>query len=158
MVPYFIQNGTCATATGQSKVALNLTFQGGTMAVVTIFVSNMDRAVRFYTEVLGMKLAYRFADDWATLKTDDGMTVGLHPASKESPAGRKGSITIGFEVSESIQKAVTAMKEKGVKFVGPIVDDKEIKAAHFEDPDGNEMYFVEVKQEWKDYGKAEAVV
>ena len=32
-----------------------------------------------------------------------------------------------------------------MKFVGPIVDDKEIKAAHFEDPDGNEMYFVEVK-------------
>lgn len=128
------------------------------MAVVTIFVSNMDRAVRFYTEVLGIKLAYRFGDDWASLKTEDGVTIGLHPASKESPAGRKGSITIGFEVSESIQKAVAAMKEKGVKFVGPIVDDKEIKAAHFEDPDGNEMYFVEVQQEWKDYDKSKAAI
>ncbi len=117
------------------------------MAVVTIFVSNMDRAVQFYTEVLGMKLEYRFGDHWASLKTDDGMTVGLHPASKESPAGRKGSITIGFEVSESIERAVTAMKEKGVKFVGPIVDDKEIKAAHFEDPDGNEMYIVETQKQ-----------
>jgi predicted enzyme related to lactoylglutathione lyase len=126
------------------------------MAVVTIFVSNMDRAVRFYTEVLGMKIEYRFGDQWASLKTDDGMTVGLHPASKESPAGRKGSITIGFEVSESIERAVTAMKEKGVKFVGPIVDDKEIKAAHFEDPDGNEMYIVEAQQEWKQYNKSQA--
>jgi predicted enzyme related to lactoylglutathione lyase len=96
-----------------------------------------------------MKLEYRFADHWASLKTDDGMTVGLHPASKESPAGRKGSITIGFEVTESIERAVAAMKEKGVKFVGPIVDDKEIKAAHFEDPDGNEMYIVETQQQWK---------
>lgn len=128
------------------------------MAVVTIFVSNMDRAVRFYTDVLGMKLVYRFGDDWATLKTTDGMTVGLHPASKESPAGRKGSITIGFEVSEPIQKAVAAMKEKGVKFVGPIVDDKEVKAAYFEDPEGNEMYFVEVQQQWKDYDKTKAAV
>ena len=126
------------------------------MAVVTIFVSNMDRAVRFFTEVLGMKVEYRFGDQWASLKTDDGMTVGLHPASKESPAGRKGSITIGFEVSESIERAVTAMKEKGVKFVGPIVDDKEIKAAHFEDPDGNEMYIVEAQQEWKQYNKTKA--
>ena len=126
------------------------------MAVITIFVSNMDRAVRFYTEVLGMKVEYRFGDQWASLKTDDGMTVGLHPASKESPAGRKGSITIGFEVSESIERAVTAMKEKGVKFVGPIVDDKEIKAAHFEDPDGNEMYIVEAQQEWKQYNKTKA--
>jgi predicted enzyme related to lactoylglutathione lyase len=126
------------------------------MAVVTIFVSNMDRAVRFYTEVLGMKVEYRFGDQWASLKTDDGMTVGLHPASKESPAGRKGSITIGFEVSDSIERAVTSMKEKGVKFVGPIVDDKEIKAAHFEDPDGNEMYIVEAQQEWKQYDKTKA--
>jgi catechol 2,3-dioxygenase-like lactoylglutathione lyase family enzyme len=126
------------------------------MAVVTIFVSNMDRAVRFYTEVLGMRVEYRFGDQWASLKTDDGMTVGLHPASKESPAGRKGSITIGFEVSESIERAVTAMKDKGVKFVGPIVDDKEIKAAHFEDPDGNEMYIVEAQQQWKQYDKTKA--
>ena len=119
------------------------------MTVVTIFVSNIDRAVRFYTEVLGMKVEYRFGNDWASLKTRDGVTVGLHPASKESPAGRKGSITIGFEISESIEKTVTAMKEKGVKFNGPIVDDKEIKAAHFEDPDGNEMYVVETQKQWK---------
>ena len=52
------------------------------MAVVTIFVSNMDRAVQFYTGILGMKSMYRFGDEWTTLKTDDGLTVGLHPASK----------------------------------------------------------------------------
>lgn len=33
------------------------------MTVVTIFVSNMDRAIRFYTDILGMKLEYRFGDD-----------------------------------------------------------------------------------------------
>lgn len=126
------------------------------MTVVTVFVSNMDRAVQFYTEVLGMKVEYRFGNDWTSLKTDDGVTVGLHPASKESPAGRKGSITIGFEVSESIEKAVNSMKAKGVRFVSPIVDDKEIKAAHFEDPDGNEMYVVEAQQEWKDNGNTRA--
>jgi catechol 2,3-dioxygenase-like lactoylglutathione lyase family enzyme len=128
------------------------------MAVVTIFVSNMDRAVQFYTDILGMKLMYRFGDEWTTLKTDDGLTVGLHPASKDSPAGIRGSITIGFEVSEPIQQAVTGMKAKGVKFVSPIEDDEQIKAAHFQDPDGNEMYLVEVKQEWKDYDKMQAGV
>jgi catechol 2,3-dioxygenase-like lactoylglutathione lyase family enzyme len=128
------------------------------MAVVTIFVSNMDRAVRFYTEVLGMKMIYRFGDDWSTLKTDDGVTIGLHPASKESPAGRKGSITIGFEVRETIEKAVAAMKEKGVKFTGPIQNDKEVKVAHFEDPDGNQMYLVEVQQQWRESSKTNAAV
>jgi hypothetical protein len=37
--------------------------------------------------------------------------------------------------------------------VSPIVDDKEIKAAHFEDPDGNEMYIVEAQQQRKDFYK-----
>lgn len=128
------------------------------MAIVTIFVTDMDRAVRFYTDTLKMKLLYRFANEWATLTTEDGMTVGLHPASTGSPAGRKGSITIGFEVSEPIEKVVQAMRDRGVRFVGPIVDDKEVKAANFEDPDGNQMYFVEVRQEWKDYGKSKSAV
>jgi len=59
---------------------------------VTVYVSNMDRAVRFYTEVLGLKLAYRFGDHWASVEVGRGLTIGLHPASAENPAGRKGSI------------------------------------------------------------------
>jgi len=121
------------------------------MAVVTIFVSNMDHAIQFYTNVLGMKLLYRFGDEWSTLKTDDGVTIGLHPATKDSPAGKKGSITIGFEAPETIEKAVAAMKAKGVTFTSAIQDDKQVKAANFADPDGNEMYIVEVQRQWSQH-------
>lgn len=126
------------------------------MTVVTIFVSDMDRATRFYTEALGMKLEYRFGNDWASLKTEDGVTIGLHPASKESPAGKKGSITIGFEASGPIEQTVARMKQKGVSFRGPIVDDREIKAAYFEDPDGNQMYVVETQKDWQEFSKKQA--
>ena len=34
----------------------------------TIYVSNMDAAVRFYTEVLGLKLTNRFGNHWATVQ------------------------------------------------------------------------------------------
>ncbi|HEX4134941.1 MAG TPA: VOC family protein [Bryobacteraceae bacterium] len=47
----------------------------------TVFVSNMDAAVRFYTEVLGLKLTNRFGDNWATVEAGKGLTIGLHPAS-----------------------------------------------------------------------------
>ena len=32
---------------------------------VTVYVANMDASVHFYTEVLGLKLVYRFGDNWA---------------------------------------------------------------------------------------------
>ena len=60
-------------------------FSGGN---VTVYVSNMDKAVRFYSETLGLKLAYRFGDHWASVEAGKGLTIGLHPASAQSPAGR----------------------------------------------------------------------
>jgi predicted enzyme related to lactoylglutathione lyase len=32
--------------------------------LATVFVSDMDRAVRFYTETLALKLEYRFGNHW----------------------------------------------------------------------------------------------
>ena len=68
-------------------------FSGG---MVTVFVSDMDKAVRFYTEVLGLKLGFRSDNEWASIKAGDGLVIGLHPASKDSPAGRRGSITLAY--------------------------------------------------------------
>src|SRR5713101_6395731 len=48
-------------------------FSGGN---VTVYVSNMDRAVRFYSETLGLKLAYRFGDHWASIEAGTGLTIG----------------------------------------------------------------------------------
>jgi catechol 2,3-dioxygenase-like lactoylglutathione lyase family enzyme len=110
-----LRDGSCVKSAG------SLYFLGratGIMATVTIFATNMDTAVLFYREIPGMKVVQRFGDHWAWLVTENGMKVGLHPASDQSPAGRKGSITIGFEVPESIHNVVAAMEAKGVKFVG----------------------------------------
>jgi catechol 2,3-dioxygenase-like lactoylglutathione lyase family enzyme len=45
----------------------------------TIYVSNMDSAIRFYTEILGLKLTNRFGNHWATVKAGDTLVIGLHP-------------------------------------------------------------------------------
>jgi catechol 2,3-dioxygenase-like lactoylglutathione lyase family enzyme len=116
--------------------------------VVTIFVSNMDRAVKFYSEIMGLEIIFRFGEHWAQLKSADGMTIGLHPASKENPAGVKGSMQLGVSVTEPIQKVVEEMKSKGVKFIGPIRDDDQLLFANFEDPDGNPLYLAEMKHNW----------
>ncbi len=100
---------------------------------VTVYVSNMDRAVRFYSEALGLKLAYRFGDHWASIEAGTGLTIGLHPASSEMPAGRKGSMAIGLQLKGSIRDAVSALKSKGVLFQGDIINEEGRQGRFFRD-------------------------
>jgi len=111
---------------------------------VTVYVSNMDAAVRFYAETLGLKLAYRFGDHWAAVEVGKGLTIGLHPASAEMPAGRRGSMSIGLELSGSIHDAVQALEAKGVKFDGAVNEGKAGSFVSFQDPDGNLLYLAQM--------------
>src|SRR5436305_14972595 len=106
-------------------------FYGGN---VTVYVSNMDSAVRFYSETLGLRLAYRFGDQFASVEAGKGLTIGLHPASTEFPAGRRGSMAIGLELHESIRDVVRTLESRGVRFLGFIHDDKSGPYAHFGEP------------------------
>ncbi len=114
----------------------------------TVFVSNMDASVRFYTEVLGLRLTNRFGDSWATVEAGKGLTIGLHPASPKYPApGTKGGIMLGLEIDEPIAGMVARLSEKGVRIKGSIVQDDPGQFVHLEDPDGNEIYLWEVNRE-----------
>lgn len=119
---------------------------------VTIHVANMDRAVKFYTETLGLKLAYRFGDHWASVELGKGLTIGLHPRSAESPTG-PGGMSIGLELSGSMEEAVRRLEAKGVRFGSVINEGKAGKFAHFHDPDGNLLYLAEL--EWSHVNQGE---
>jgi catechol 2,3-dioxygenase-like lactoylglutathione lyase family enzyme len=113
----------------------------------TVFVSNMDAAVLFYAETLGLKLTNRFGNNWATVQAGAGLTIGLHPASAKYPRpGAKGSMMLGLEIDEPIAAAIARLSEKGVR-CGPVMRDEPGAFVHFEDPDGNDIYFWEVNRE-----------
>ena len=113
----------------------------------TVFVSDMDRAVEFYTGVLGLKLTNRFGNSWATVEAGRGLTIGLHPASPKYPApGTKGAMMLGLEIDEQLEKVVKRLGEKGVAIKGSIVTDEPGRFAHLEDFDGNEIYLWEVNR------------
>src|SRR5689334_18883446 len=88
----------------------------------TIFVSDMDRAVSFYTNVLGLKLAQRYGNHWASIECGK-LTIGLHPSSDANVAGKNGSTVVGLQLSENIDEAVSKLKGQGVKFRGDIAQD-----------------------------------
>lgn len=111
----------------------------------TIFVSDMDRSVNFYTKTLGLKLAQRFGNHWASVEAGR-LTIGLHPASNANSAGRNGSTQIGLELEGDIEDSVANLKQQGVQFRGPVSQDNAGKTAYFEDPDGNLLYMIQLKR------------
>jgi catechol 2,3-dioxygenase-like lactoylglutathione lyase family enzyme len=117
-------------------------FKGG---VVTIYVSDMDRAVRFYAETVGFRLTERYGNHWASLDGGPGLTIGLHPATAAVPAGRQGSIALGLHLERPIEDAMRELAARGVQFAGPVIDDKQVSLAFFNDPDGNSLYLAEMK-------------
>jgi len=111
---------------------------------VTVFVSNMDAAVRFYTEVLELKLTNRFGDHWATVDAGNGLIIGLHPASSKYPApGTRGGMMIGLGIDESMEKVISKLQKKGVRFNGPVTKDTAGSFVEFQDQDGNPIYLWE---------------
>ncbi|MFG0283341.1 MAG: VOC family protein [Phycisphaerales bacterium JB039] len=117
---------------------------GGNAAV---FVRDMDRAVAFYSETLGLKLRNRYGDEWAEIDAG-GLAIGLHPPSAAGPEpGAAGAIQIGLNVTEPIAAVMKILQSRGVAFRGPVVDDGPVKLAFFADPDGNPLYLCEVGHE-----------
>jgi lactoylglutathione lyase len=59
------------------------------------FVADMDGAVAFHRDVLGLRL--RFASpEWSEFETGE-TTLALHPASEKNPAG---AVELGFAVDD----------------------------------------------------------
>ena len=113
----------------------------------TLFVSDMDRAVEFYTQTLGLKLRRRFGNHWAEVEAGPDLVIGLHPASEKSPAppGTTGSVQIGLSVDEPLESVIEKLRKQGVTTGPVIVDDDAGRFASLTDPDGNTHYLWENK-------------
>jgi catechol 2,3-dioxygenase-like lactoylglutathione lyase family enzyme len=118
---------------------------------VTVYVSDMDRAVEFYVNQLGLKLGQRFGNHWAEIKIGDTLVIGLHPKTEKGPVpGTSGSMSIGLRIDEPIDQAVARLSANGVRFRGPVVRDNQagLALAFLGDQDGNDLYLCEVTKTW----------
>jgi predicted enzyme related to lactoylglutathione lyase len=83
------------------------------LAYVIEFVADMDRAVKFYRDTLGLPLKFQ-SPEWSEFSTGE-TTLALHTASDRSPAGK---VELGFSVPD-IQRWHSDMTAKGVRFSMP---------------------------------------
>jgi len=113
--------------------------------VASVHVRNLERALLFYREVLGLKVqldARRYK--WVELGPDEPCTkIGLSEVPK-SESGRTGVVTgIVFD-TDNITKLHRKLSAKGVKFTrSPTKTPWGGLIANFLDPDGNELEVVQ---------------
>jgi lactoylglutathione lyase len=101
------------------------------LSYVIKFVSDMDRAVRFYRDVLGLPLKFQ-SPGWSEFSTGE-TSLALHPASEKNPPG---SIELGFGVS-NLERFHLEMSAKGVQFtLAPTKQKFEGTLAQFLDSEG----------------------
>ena len=101
-------------------------------------VDDMDKAVAFYRDKLGLPVKYQSAD-WVELDAGN-VTIALRRYGS-GPEGRPElgvgeGATLVFEVDD-IETAKAELKGRGVEFIGGVFEYGAVKLAAFEDLHGN---------------------
>jgi catechol 2,3-dioxygenase-like lactoylglutathione lyase family enzyme len=111
-------------------------------AHVTLMVGDMDRAVAFYRDKLGMTVARQYGKEFAEIDAP-GVRIGLHPGGKTPLKEHSRHMSIGLRVDD-LDDAAATLRSRGVKLTD-MPPDRGLRAASFTDPDGNPLYIVEIK-------------
>lgn len=101
------------------------------LAYAIKYVADMNRAVKFYRDVLGLQLKFE-SPEWSEFATGE-TTLALHAATtKHSP----GAVELGFTVI-NIQNSYQDLNSKGVRFsMPPTKQDFGSVLAQFVDSEG----------------------
>jgi predicted enzyme related to lactoylglutathione lyase len=111
---------------------------------VWFWVSDMDRAVSFYRDRLGLELRMRHESTWAEFEAG-GIRIGLHGAGGEHPTPHGGTAVF---LVEDLDLARAWLEERGVVFDAHLGEVPGLaRYASFEDPDGNSMQLIEYASE-----------
>ena len=77
------------------------------LAYAIKYVADMNRAVKFYRDVLGLRLKFE-SSEWSEFATGE-TTLALHPATAKHSAG---AVELGFTVTD-IQNSYQDLSAKG---------------------------------------------
>jgi len=100
-------------------------------------VSDMDAAVAFYRDKLGLEVE-EHDGDWSEVSAG-GERIGLN--GSESPAGTGGAV-VAFSVDD-LDGTLEQLKGNGVEFVGGVSEHPWGRIAPFKDLDGNDLQVYE---------------
>lgn len=134
---------------------------------VHLKVSDLERSIQFYQDVLGMKLTQRYGSQaafmsWGGYHHHLGLNTWQSKQGLPSASGTTGlfHFAVLFSSREALQRAVVRVNDHGIRIDGA-ADHGVSEAFYFRDPDGNgiELYWDRPVDEWPrdSYGNLEMV-
>ena len=114
---------------------------------ITFYVSDMERAVKFYGETLGLEKKYEFSS-YAGFECG-GVEIGLIPASGQKQKRSSASPSVQFLVDD-VNRFCDRLSRAEVTFIKPLHEETwGGRQATFADPDGNILEITQI--DWKKY-------
>jgi len=114
---------------------------------VTFYVSDLQKAVRFYTEVLELDKMYEFSS-YVGFQCGN-VEIGLIPKPETRQTTRTSSSSVEFLV-DNVDRVYDELKSGGVKFTEELHDEPwGGRQVAFADPDGNVLEIVQI--DWEKY-------
>lgn len=107
---------------------------------VWFWTRDMDGAVAFYADVVGLELLRRDGDDWAEFDAGP-VRLGLHGAGERPELPGGGTVVLRVD---DLDAGKLALEGRGVVF-DPYIGEVQGRArfASFADPDGNALQIIE---------------
>jgi catechol 2,3-dioxygenase-like lactoylglutathione lyase family enzyme len=103
---------------------------------LTLRISDLERSLSFYTDVLGMRLVHRGRTD-AYLEWGCAWICLLEREKADLPSAGAGMDHVAFSISdEDFWNAVETLRKNGVSFVREPVERGGGLSVQFRDPDG----------------------
>lgn len=114
---------------------------------ITFHVSDLEKAAKFYDEILGLEKKYRYSS-YVGFECG-GVEIGLAPKLTEGQKVSPVSPSVEFLVDDA-EKVYRELKNKGVKLIKELREETwGGKEATFTDPDGNILGITQIN--WKKY-------
>lgn len=121
-----------------------------------LMVADLDRAVAFYRDVIGMKLVTYYGTSAAFMSFDDyhhhlGLNTWHSKGGTPPPTGHTGLYHVAFVYPDraSLGQAIDRVRQAGFELTGA-ADHSVSEAVYLNDPDGNglELYRDRPQSEW----------
>ena len=123
---------------------------------VHLRVSDLERSIAFYRDVIGLEVQQRYGDQAAFLSADGyhhhlGLNTWQSRGGRPAPRGHTGLYHTAFlyPTRDDLSRAVDVARQAGVAIYGA-ADHGVSEAVYFDDPDANgiELYWDRPEQDW----------